>query len=581
MTTGDHSAPETDPTAAGNAASTPSASESASAATQPTAETTPNPESDTAVTDAASGQPQASGAPESSAASTDSDSKTSGSQAKAARGAGPLSARGLGIAKPSSPTVSAEDLAKQTGVQPKPEGQPKKKKAPRPRLAGDKATADKPKEAGAYSTGSGDPDKTPRPKTPQRVAVPNRRMGLSDDLQAELDAELAAADVDAILGGSAGMPERKTPLEENARVSGQVLKVDKEFVFVALGGPDEGMVPFEQFTEEPAVGSSIEVVIRGFASADGLYVLGLPGGAIDVSDWEDIEEGAIVEATITGHNTGGLECKVGGARGFIPMGQISEHRIEDASEFVDQKFLCVVTEANARRGNLVLSRRAILEREREEKRKEQLESIEVGQVVEGIVRSVKDFGAFVDLGGLDGLIHISKLSWDRVAHPSEVVEVGQKVAVQIDKVDKETGKIGLSFRDLQENPWDTAEGEFEVGSIHTGSVTRIAAFGCFVKLTAGVEGLVHISEVANHRVSRVDAFVSEGQDVEVKVLSFDRDAQKIGLSMKQVNAPAVESSKPVEEEEEQRDVAVKPMHAGPLKGGNNTASGGEKFGLRW
>jgi small subunit ribosomal protein S1 len=314
--------------------------------------------------------------------------------------------------------------------------------------------------------------------------------------------------------------------------------------------------------------------------------LSLPGGAIEVTDWEDLEEGSVIEATVTGSNSGGLECKVGGVKGFIPISQISEYRVEDTSEFVDQKFRCVVTEANARRGNLVLSRRAVLEREREEKRKEQLEKIEPGDLMEGIVRSIKDFGAFVDLGGLDGLIHISKLSWDRVKHPSEVLEIGQKVQVKLERVDKETGKISLSYRDLLENPWDTAEQEFAVGSVHRGTVTRIAAFGCFVKLAPGVEGLVHISELAHHRVSKVDAFVSEGQEVEVKVLSFDRDTQKIGLSIKaaqQSTAEAASENADSSEEtpEPPRDVAVKATHQGPLKGGNNRETGGERFGLRW
>ncbi|TWU48383.1 30S ribosomal protein S1 [Rubripirellula reticaptiva] len=559
MTTGDQSAPETDPNTTANVVSTPSDSD---AATPNQSLASDNPAADPAAETPAPEKPAMDTAKPASAAPL----------AKAAR-SGPLSARGLGLAKPSSPSVSSEELSKQMGVKPKDAGGKPTKKKPQ---------SQKPKPAGAFSSETSDPDKIPRPKTtPSRVAVPNLRMGLSDDLQAELDAELAAADVEAILGGSAGMPDRKEPLEENARVMGTVLKVDTDHVFVGLGGPDEGIVPFLQFKEEPVVGSQIEVEVRAFEKGDGLYVLSLPGGTIVASDWEDIDEGTVVEVTITGHNAGGLECKVGGGRGFIPMGQISEHRIEDASEFVDQKFLCVVTESNERRGNLVLSRRAILEREREEKRKEQLEKIEVGQTLEGIVRSVKDFGAFVDLGGLDGLIHISKLSWDRVAHPSEVVEVGQQVKVQIDKIDKETGKIGLSYRDLLENPWDTAEADYAAGAILKGTVTRIAAFGCFVKLGPGVEGLVHISEVASHRVSRVDAFVSEGQEVEVKVLSFDRDSQKISLSMKQVNAPAVEAKPTEEPDEPLREVAIKPAHSGPLRGGNDTASGGEKFGLRW
>ena len=484
-----------------------------------------------------------------------------------ARGSGPLAARGLGVAKPASPAVSTQDLEK-AEQQSQPSKKGKKKKPPRPRLKGEKEDAPAPTQ----------------PKT-TRVAVPSVRDDLSDDLMAELEAELAGADVDSMLGGSAGMPDRKEPLSEGVRISGRVLKVHQDSVYLALGGPDEGMVPFEQFTEaEPQVGANVEVIVRGFNRDDGLYVCTLPGSTIEVADWSDLEEGAVVEAVVTGHNTGGLECKVGAVRAFMPISQIAEYRVEDASEFVDQKMVCLVTEANERRGNLVLSRRAILEREKEQKRAEQLQKIQAGDVVEGVVRSVKDFGAFVDLGALDGLIHVSKLSWDRIKHPSEVLEVGQKVKVKIDTVDKETGKIGLSYRDLLENPWDVAEAEYAIGSNHGGTVSRIASFGCFVRLAPGIEGLVHVSELAHHRVSKVDAFVSEGQQVEVKVLSFDRESQKIGLSMKAAQKIADDTEKPPKTEEiaePPREVAIKPSHQGPLKGGNNRETGGERFGLRW
>jgi small subunit ribosomal protein S1 len=488
---------------------------------------------------------------------------------KLARSGGPLAARGQGVAKPASPAVDTKALEATGGGLTEQKADKPKKKHPRPRVSGDKPEQ---------------PKSSPSPTRVAKVTVPNQRQALSDDIQAELEAELAAADVDAILSGPAGMPDRKEPLDDGAHVQGQVLKIHNDSVFVALGGPDEGAVPFDQFKEEPAIGSTVDVIVRGVSREDGLYSLSLPGGAIEVSDWEDLQEGSVVEATVTGSNSGGLECKVGGVKGFIPISQITEYRIEDTSEFVDQKFLCVVSEANARRGNLVLSRRAILEREREEKRKEQLEKIQPGDEMEGIVRTIKDFGAFVDLGGLDGLIHISKLSWDRVKHPSEVLEVGQKVQVKIDTMDKETGRIGLSYRDLLENPWDTAEQEFAVGSVHKGTVTKIATFGCFVKLAAGIEGLVHISELAHHRVSKVDSFVSEGQEVEVKVLSFDRDTQKIGLSMKaaqQLAAVADSGKSELEVDEPQREPEVKPTHTGPLRGGNDQDTGGERFGLRW
>lgn len=534
---------------------------------QPNSESTP-PESSVEPPESVKPTPEAAidaGASETEPSSTPAVGETPESEkttAPLARGSGPLAARGLGVAKPASPQVTAEQVAKQE----KKKDQPKKK--PRPWLSGEKPKA----------------EAKPKPQAAKKVDVPNVRQQLPSDVQAELDATLADADVEAMLSGSAGMPDRDEPLAEGARVHGQVLKIHDDSVFVSLGGPDEGSVPFEQFTDaEPAVGDPVEVMVRGFNSEDGLYVLSLPGQAVEVTDWSDLEEGTVVEVTVTGHNAGGLECKAGGVRGFIPISQVSEYRVEDLSEFADQKMVCLVTEANMNRGNLVLSRRAILEREREEKRREQLEKIEAGVTLEGIVRSVKDFGAFVDLGGLDGLIHVSKLSWERIKHPSEVIEEGQKVKVRVDTVDKETGKISLSYRDLLVNPWDTAEQDFSIGSVHKGTVTRIADFGCFVRLTAGVEGLVHISELAHHRVSRVDTFVTEGQEIEVKVLSFDRDAQKIGLSMKAAQKLAEKGTSEGEEEtaEPPRDMAVKATHAGPLKGGNDRKTGGERFGLRW
>ena len=524
-------------------------------------------------------QDQPGGQGESAKPSSPSSTGT-GPLSKLARGSGPLAARGLGVAKPASPTVDPAKLAEADapkGDRPK----KKKKKPPRPRLAGergDEASTDETTPEAARPS-------RPEERRPGKISVPNTRQSLPDDIQAELDAALASADVEEMLAGSAGMSVRKEPLADGARVHGQVLKIHDDNVFVSLGGPDEGVVPFEQFKEEPKPGDSIEVIVRGMNREDALFALSLPGGAIEVSDWEDLDEGTVVEATVTGSNSGGLECKVGAVKGFIPISQISEYRVEDTSEFVDQKFLCVVTESNERRGNLVLSRRAVLEREREEKRKEQLEQIEAGDLLEGTVRSIKDFGAFVDLGGLDGLIHISKLSWERVKHPSEVLEVGQKVKVKVEKIDKDTAKISLSYRDLLENPWDSAEQEFAVGSVHKGVVTRVANFGCFVKLAPGVEGLVHVSELAHHRVSKVDAFVQEGQEVEVKILSFDRDAQKISLSIKAAQQSAAESDAKTNQEEEApeppREMAVKASHSGPLKGGNNRETGGERFGLRW
>jgi len=545
--------------------------------------------------------PQDATAPESQAAPT----QNAAPLASLVRGKGPLAVRTAGAkpqspaAKPFSPGAKPFSSGPKAGSGPKAapglkqDGTQDGSAAETPTIStaaealdsAARGSSDKP--AGAASKFKPKPQAAsaaPPPPAAVKLTPPNLRQPLPGDIQAELDRELAAAmELDDFLGGSAGMASRKEPLQDGQRVLGTVLKIHEDSVFVALGGPDEGVVPFEQFTvAEPSPGDSVEVIVRGISTADGLYQLTLPGEAINVSDWADIESGSVVEATVTGANSGGLECTVAGISGFIPISQISEHRVEDTAEFIGQKFVCVVTEANPRRGNLVVSRRAILEREREQKRQEQLDKIEEGDLLEGIVRTVKDFGVFVDLGGLEGLIHISKLSWERIKHPSEVIEVGQKVKVKVDKIDKQTGKMSLSYRDTLENPWDAAAVAIAPGAIMTGTVTRVANFGAFVRITAGVEGLVHISEVAGHRVSNVSAFLKEGQEVEVKVLNIDRESQKIALSIKQAHhkpdeAPAVEE----EEESASPELAVKPTHTGPLKGGNNQATGGERFGLRW
>ena len=181
-----------------------------------------------------------------------------------------------------------------------------------------------------------------------------------------------------------------------------------------------------------------------------------------VQDWSDLREGSVVEATITGENKGGLECQVNNIRGFIPAGQVSLYRVENLAQFVGERMLCVVTEANPDRRNLVLSRRALLEREQQEAKEKLLAELAPGQVREGIVRSIRDFGAFVDLGGVDGLLHVSQLSWARVKHPSEVLEVGQTVKVKIQKIDPETGKISLAMKELTESPWTNIAAKYPV-----------------------------------------------------------------------------------------------------------------------
>ncbi|MDD3469715.1 MAG: S1 RNA-binding domain-containing protein [Thermoguttaceae bacterium] len=442
------------------------------------------------------------------------------------------------------------------------------------------------------------------PKNPRRVELPNLREGLDADLEAEFAAMMGGdpsqnTNVESLLNQDVKRA-KESQVELEAKCNARVVSVRKDCLFVELGGYEQGVLMFRSMpgietgeTPIPNEGDMIEVYVNRFNPEDGLYELTLPNAAMKVEDWSDLSEGLIVEAKITGHNKGGLECEVNHIRGFIPMGQVSLYRVDNPEEFVDEKWNCVITECNPQRRNLILSRRALLEREREAAKQATLASLEVGQVCEGVVRRLMPFGAFVEIGpGVDGLLHISQLGWTRVNHPSEVLSEGQTVRVRVEKIDEKTHRIGLSYKELLENPWDKAEEVYAVGSTYTGKVVKIMDFGAFVQLEPGVEGLIHISELAYQRVQRVADIVTEGQSVEVKVLSYDKEHRRIGLSMKACLAPPTPVVSPTAEtgtevaQEEEPELpppahAVKPHFKGQLKGGTSRPTGGDQCGLNW
>ncbi len=421
-------------------------------------------------------------------------------------------------------------------------------------------------------------DRSSRPPVP----VPNRRQR-SEDIEAELEAALSGVSLEDIV--KTDLKTDSNRLENGSQHRSQVVEVHGDDVFFALGGKNQGATSVRNFAEPPKPGDMIDVTITGYNSEDNFYQVSVAGGTIVAGGWTDIAEGSLVEARITGSNTGGLECQVGAIKGFIPVSQVSLYRVENTADFVGQSFACVVTESNERRGNLVLSRRAVLEREKEESKKKIMAELEPGSMREGTIRKIHDFGAFVDLGGVDGLIHISQLAWDRVKHPSEVVQEGQKVRVRVERIDEETGRISLSLKNPEEHPWANIEQRFPVGTTVTGPVSRIAQFGAFVKLAPGVEGLIHISELAHHKVFKVENVVKEGQEVECKVLDVDAEAQRMSLSLKAAIAnpeKAGSAEDKPEADEPPRALAV-PKRSGPLKGGikSKSKSSGEQFGLKW
>jgi small subunit ribosomal protein S1 len=436
----------------------------------------------------------------------------------------------------------------------------------------------------------------PKPSAP--IATPSARTPLTPEQEAELAAAMAGQSIDELMADAATAP---TELAPETKLRGRVVRIHGDNVFVDLGHLREGVLPLQQFEPKgyvapavaegeapaspswvPAEGTEIDIKVVRLSADDAIYELTLPHAVIDIGNWDEVHEGQTVDVLITGHNKGGLECQVAGIRGFMPMGQISLYRVENAEEYVGQKLTAVITEANRAKRNLILSHRALMERERLEKRDKLVSELAPGQVRDGVVRSLRDFGAFVDLGGVDGLIHVSKLSWDRVAHPRDVLAEGQAVKVKIEKIDPTTGKIALSYREQAANPWDKAEQTYPVGGTARGKVSKVMEFGAFVRLEAGVEGLIHISELAHQRVHRTGDVVSEGQDVEAKVLSVDRSKQRIALSLKALQA-APQKAAPAHVEVDHAPEAPRAPRKefGNLKGGIGGPSGGDKFGLKW
>lgn len=384
---------------------------------------------------------------------------------------------------------------------------------------------------------------------------PNNRE-LDQLIEAELNQAMAGFNVESTVAE----PEPTRPAAAAApgqRRKGRILGIHGKDVFVEVpGGRSQGVLPLDQFEGvTPKIGDEVEFAVERYDAANGLLVLTRQGSAQVVTDWSKIAPNMIVEARVTGTNKNktGLTVEVNGIKGFLPASQIDLHRVEDLDQFLNQRLKVQVVELNPAERNLVVSRRAILERERAEQAEQFWAGIQEGQVRKGVVKSIKPFGAFVDLGGADGLIPVSEFSWQRVADINQVVQVGQPVEVFVTRVDPATRKIGLSIKALTTSPWDEFAKRVKPGMRLIGKVSRIADFGAFVELEPGVEGLVHVSELATQRVRRVRDIVSEGQAVEVEILSLDPTARRIALSLKRIAAEkeaAEEAAQRAEQEAE-------------------------------
>jgi small subunit ribosomal protein S1 len=413
-------------------------------------------------------------------------------------------------------------------------------------------------------------------------AEPPRLRDLDAEIEAELEAAMSGVDQSSLLGGAKPGTAKREPRRGDAgqKQTGAVMRVHQGDVFIEMpGGRAQGLMDTTQFPDGiPNVGDPVEFHIERYDPANGLFVLSREGQAVSAA-WSTVQIGQIVEARVTDVNKGGLSVDVNGIRGFLPISQIDLYRVEQPEQFVNQKLLCMVAEVNPEERNLVVSRRALLEQERQEKQEQLWAEVEEGQIRKGVVRSVKPFGVFVDIGGLDGLVPVGEMAWKRVEDPSELVQLGQAVEVAILRVDREARKLTLSLRQLMASPWDQVAANYPPRSLAKGTVTRTEQFGAFVELEAGVEGLIHVSELAVNRVFNVRNVVKPGQEVEVMVLNVDTDRKRISLSLKQaqqakVPPPAAKQEEPEPEEEE--TPPPKPRkHATPLRGG--IGSGGPLF----
>ena len=338
-------------------------------------------------------------------------------------------------------------------------------------------------------------------------------------------------------------------INEGEVVHGTVVRVDKDEVLVDIGYKSEGVIPVAELSirrnvnpaDEVSVGDEIDALVMTKEDAEGRLLLSKKRARFELA-WKAIEGAAESGEPVNGRVIevvkGGLILDLG-VRGFLPASLVDIRRVQDLDEFLGKELRCKVIELNRSRNNVVLSRRAVLEDERKEMRQAILDRLNPGDVVEGTISNIVDFGAFVDLEGMDGLIHISELSWSHVNHPSEVLEIGQTVNVKVLDIDRERQRISLGLKQTQSDPWQQVLDHYGEGDVVEGRVTKVVTFGAFVEILPGVEGLVHISELASHHVENPREVVSQSDPVNVLILEIDGDRRRLSLSLKRVEDDAV------------------------------------------
>ena len=366
-----------------------------------------------------------------------------------------------------------------------------------------------------------------------------RSLESDDDLNAMIDAAVAVADETDFITG-----DPDAIIDLNRIVEGKIIRVSDGNVLIDVGFKSEGVIPLDEWEEEeeqPEPGQTVKVLVEELddGRADDPY------GMITLSKrkaekiiaWQEmmktVEEGQVVTGAVTRKIKGGLLVDIG-VNVFLPASQVDIRRPSDIGDYIGRTVQCEVLKIDEARRNIVVSRRSLIEKQRQDDRDRLLKELEVGQLRKGVVKNIAEFGAFVDLGGIDGLLHIIDMSWGRIGHPSEMVSIDEEIEVQILNIDQEKGKIALGLKQKTASPWENVEGRYPVDGRVKGQVVNVMSYGAFVKLEEGIEGLVHISEMSwTKRVSHPSELVQIGDEIEVVVLGVDKKKQEISLGMRQ------------------------------------------------
>ncbi|HUO10682.1 MAG TPA: S1 RNA-binding domain-containing protein [Phycisphaerae bacterium] len=425
------------------------------------------------------------------------------------------------------------------------------------------------------------------PFTPPRPPSPPGHSE-KQDIQHEVDQAMGGISIEDLMAGSVnkgpstptldpqrpvrgGRPGARRHLQDQGInpdniKRGKIVGVSGSNVLVDIGGKSQGICPLEQFDQKVEgdperrgveVGQEYDFIYKGYDAREGLVILARKG-ALQHGAWETLAVGDTVEAVVTGVNKGGLELKVGTSRAFMPAGQVDTKFHQDLSVFLNQKITARVTKVDREDHNIVLSRRAIVEEEEEKKGEQTWNELAVGQVREGTVRSVQPYGAFIDLGGVDGLLHVSAMSHQRVSDPKKVVKEGDKLQVMVTSLDKDKKRVSLSLKGLVKDPWEEVTTQFPIGTTVSGTIKKVVDFGAFVELAPGIEGLVHVSQLSLKRVTRPSEVAKDGQQVMAKILGIDLEKRRISLSMAEAERDAKIASGELKPEEPKPVAAATP-----------------------